>query len=292
MDDKSILELLPQEYPIGIGGCRSSGESFDPCEYNVTIFDGKDSKYHIIKEGNYFIKINHGSLNDTHSDVLVHYDGMRIINDPSWELQMLLQRLVEKRSSMFSDYAKNCILNSIFCCTKAKEGIADVFAPCWYKSALIYLANSILALHDRRPTATHSLEKLRNLEKNYITDKISIIHDTMGIHRATPSLLDRMCKSTIGFSEQIEKTQHSLIIKAKHDYFVKNSMLADCYFYLTYVNHVNFISLKNSIHRNPDLIYILKVAFDLENDDQLQQNIVLLQKTCNDLFANISQTGI
>ena len=67
-------------------------------------------------------------------------------------------------------------------------------------------AISILALNNQQPSHLPTvLEQLSNLEKNKVNDKISVIHDTLGIERATPSLLDRMCKSTIGFSEHGRK---------------------------------------------------------------------------------------
>ena len=34
--------------------------------------------------------------------------------------------------------------------------------------------------------------------------------------------LERMLKSTIGFSDLVEKNNHSLIIQQKHDFFLKN----------------------------------------------------------------------
>ena len=284
--DSSILDALNTDAPVGLGGCRLD-RSFDSCEYNVTIFDDSNLPDDVIQINDNFIKVAHGSLNDSDSDVLVHYDSMRVLHDPSWELQMMLTRINSKRNRIFLDYAKNCIINSIFCCTKSKEGVdSDVFAACWQKSALVYLANSILAINHHKPSPSHNLETLRSLKKSSVTDKISIIHDSMGIERTTPSLLERMCKSTIGFSKQIEKNDHHSIIQAKHDYFIKNSMLTDCYFYLTCINHTNFISLKNSIHRKPDLIYILKVAFDLQNDSQkLLHDIDIIHKTCNEILS-------
>ena len=296
LDDQSILNEISviDNYPIGVGGCHNNGKSFDSCEFNVTVFDGKKLPDKIIPKNGSFIKITHASLDDdtSGSDVLVNYDSMRVIHDPLWELQSLISKITHKRKKIFLDYAKNCILNSIFCCTKASNGIdSDVFASCWQKSALVYLTHSILSLNYQRPSPSHNLEKLRGFTKNFITNKISVIHDTLGIERATPSLLDRMCKSTIGFSQKIEKNQHSLIIQAKHDYFVKNSMLADCYFYLTCINHTNFISLKNTIHRNPDLIYILKTAFDLENNpEKLRHDTDIIHKTCDELLSNLNTT--
>ena len=292
MDDATILEELSTEYPIGVGGCHNDPKSFDPCEFNITVFDGKKLPDKIIqkKKDGSFIKITHGSLkNNNSSNTLINYDSMRVINDPSWDLYQLISKVTQTREKIFLDYAKNCLFDSIFCCTKASSGIdSDTFASCWQKSALIYLANSILSLNHQRPSPSHNLEKLRGLTKNSITDKISILHDTMGIERATPSLLERMCKSTIGFSQKIEKNQHGIIIQAKHDYFIRNSMLADCYFYLTCINHANFISVKDTIHRTPDLIYILKIAFDLENDpEKLRQNTAIIHKTCNELLSVI-----
>lgn len=287
MDARAILDVTSTRYPVGIGGCHADKNPLDSCEYNVTVFD-KDAPDQISRCGDAIIKISHRSLDDRDSDALMHYDQMQIINDPAWELQMLLLSAREKRSATFADYAKNCAIHAMFCCSRVKDSESDVFAQCWQKSALIYLANSILALNKQRPSPAHNLEKLRNLSKGFAADKISIIHDAMGIKRATSLLLERMCKSTIGFSQKVEKNQHSLIIKAKHDYFVKNAMFADCYFYLVCINQLNFIAVKNSLHRNPDLIHILKVAFDLENEpEKLRQNTGIIQRACNDILVGI-----
>jgi len=127
------------------------------------------------------------------------------------------------------------------------------------------------------------------LEKSLINEHISIVTQTVGIERATPTLLERMLKSTIGFSDLIEKNNHSKIIQQKYDFFIKNSMLSDCYFYLGYVNKENFIKIKDTLNREQDLIHILKVAFDVEADTNLlQQQSDLIQKSCNDILEIIS----
>jgi len=115
---------------------------------------------------------------------------------------------------------------------------------------------------------------------------LSIVNECLGIERATPSLLTRMCKSTMGFSDMVEKNGHSKIIQNKHDYFIKNSLLSDCYYYLGYINRNNFMKIKDSLHRTPELIHILKVAFDVENDmTRLEQQANLLHKTSNELLS-------
>lgn len=307
---KIILEHLGTKHPIGMIGCRAPEAtthsinqkmwSFDSCDYNIIVFDGiKDNQCtttttttpaQSLKHKNSLIRIHHGSLDDQRTSTLINYTQMKIINDPSWQLQMLLGQVKDKYSKIFLDYAKNCIFDAMFCCTRAKKQSENIFAGCWQKSALIYLANAILALNQETPAPSHTLEKLRSLKKKSVaSDKISIISDSIGIERATTSLLNRMYKSTIGFAQHIQKdsTGTTTAIESKYNYFIKNSMLADCYFYLVCTNHTSFVSLKNSIHRQPQLIHILKIAFDLQSDTQsLQQNVEMIQRECKNILAN------
>jgi len=100
-----------------------------------------------------------------------------------------------------------------------------------------------------------------------------------------------MLKSTIGFSDLIEKNNHSELIQQKYDFFLKNSMLSDCYFYLGYVNKENFVKIKDSLNKEQDLIHILKIAFDIEVDSNLlQQQAEVIQTTCNTVLEIVSNT--
>ena len=45
MEAKKILEKLSIENcPVGMGGCRNQGSSYDCCEYDITVFDEKKQK--------------------------------------------------------------------------------------------------------------------------------------------------------------------------------------------------------------------------------------------------------
>lgn len=291
------LQLLVKEqgfsdFPVGLGGCRNKGNNFDVCPYDLFVFDGKSEQDEILQYRDEFLTIHHSSLSETNSRNLLRYDNLKIIHDESWELRMLLAKIKEKRSSLFSDYAKNCLIESQFCCQKTKEAIesSNTFAPCWQKCASYYLADAISSLNQLSSSPSHMLESLRKLVKNNINEHISIVTQTVGIERAIPSLLERMLKSTIGFSDMVEKNNHSQIIQAKHDYFVKNSMLSDCYFYLGYINKENFIKVKNTLNKEPDLMYILKIAFDVEADSNLLlQQANLIQKSSNDILEIVSK---
>jgi hypothetical protein len=280
------------EYPVGLSGCRMTNSSFDPCDYDITVFDNKTQNDEIIQFQNKFVKIHHGSLSESQSKTLVQYDNMKIIHDESWNLRMLLSKIKEKRLNLYKDFAKNSLIESIFCCEKTKKGIKEssVFAPCWQKCASYLLADGVLALNQCKPSPTHMLDALRQLEKNPINEKISVVNETVGIERSTPSLLKRMLKSTIGFSDLVEKNNQSLLIEQKHSYFVKNSMLSDCYFYLGYINKENFLKIRDSIEKQPDLFHILKVSFDVEADSNLMsQHAERVQKSANDILESISR---
>jgi len=288
---KFIAQNGLSSFPVGLGGCRISDLSFDSCDYDLFVFDDKSEESKIIQYEENFVIVHHASLKETRSEKLLQYDQIQIIHDESWDLRMLLSKIREKHVSLYSDFAKNCLIESQFCCQKTKESIesSDVFAPCWQKCASYYLANAISSINHQPSSPSHMLDQLRKLEKNTINEHISIVTQTVGIERATPTLLERMLKSTIGFSDLVEKNNHSQIIQQKHDFFVQNSMLSDCYFYLGYVNKENFVKIKDTLNREQDLIHILKIAFDVEADSNLlQQQSELVQKSCNEILEILS----
>ena len=266
MEHKKILEKLSIENcPIGMGGCRNEGSSYDCCEYDITVFDGKKEESFLEHDGNFY-HIYHGTLEETSPDILLQYDGMTILVDEQWELRMLLSKIKEKKQQIFNAYVKNCLVESGVCITKAKHGLnSDPYSSSWVKCAAYFLADAISVLNSYHPSPVHMLKTLRELPKNKTNEAVSVITDSIGIERATSSLLSRMLKSTMGFSDLITDNFHSRIISRKYNYLVENSLLSDCYFYLGYVNRNNFKKIQD-LHRKPELIHLLKTGFDLEND--------------------------
>ena len=134
------------------------------------------------------------------------------------------------------------------------------------------------------------LNTLRGLEKNKINKFISVITESIGIERATPSLLARMCKSTIGFSDMVEKNQHSTLISKKYDYMINNSLFSDCYFYLGYINRNNFFKIQD-VQKKPDFIHILKTAFDLEFDaNNIESQANKLHETIDSIIKLVQRS--
>jgi len=291
VDTKKLLEKLSlTDFPVGIGGCKNS-ESFECCEYNVTVFDNKSNDESIIEYDETKIKLHHGSLNETSTGILVQYDSLKIIHDEQWELQMFLSKIKEKKERIFKNYINDCLVEAIFCITKAKQDLknSNPFASCWQKCSAFLIADAISVMNSKRPSPTHMLDNMRKFQKTKINENISVVTDCIGIERSTVSLLSRMCKSTMGFSDMVEKNHHSEIIKQKHDYLVKNSLLSDCYFYLGYINKKNIIKIKDTINKKPDLKYVLQIAFDLDKDlTKVEQQTDSLHKTANNLISSMN----
>jgi len=209
---------------------------------------------------------------------------MKILLDEQWELNMLLSKIREKKEKIFNAYIKNCLIETNICITKLKN-TTDSFASTWLKCAAYFLADAISGLNFQRPSPVHMLKMLRESNKNKINELISPITESIGIERATPSLLSRMLKSTIGFSDLIEDNSHSKIISQKYRYMIKNSLFSDCYFYLGYINRNNFKKIQD-LHRKPELIHILKTGFDLESDTtKIESEATKLHKSINYLLS-------
>ena len=266
MKHKKILEDLSiKNFPVGLGGCKNEGSSYDCCEYNITIFDGKKEESFLECDGNFY-HVYHGALQETSADILLQYDGMTILLDEQWELRMLLSKIKEKKQQISNAYIKNCLVEAGVCITKAKYGLnSDPYSSSWVKCAAYFLADAISVLNSHRPSPVHMLKTLRESPKNKTNEIISVITSSIGIERATSSLLPRMLKSTIGFSELLMDNFHSKIILRKYKYLIENSLFSDCYFYLGYINRNNFKKVKD-LHRKPELIHLLQIGFDLEND--------------------------
>jgi hypothetical protein len=289
VDTQKFLEKFSlTQFPIALGGCRNDGNSYDSCEYDITIFDDTDENDSIMDFGNEIVRLHHGSMKETRPEILTQYNNLQILWDEKWELKIFLSQILEKKEKIFNAYTKSCLVETAVCATKTKECIknSDPFASSWVKCAAYYLADAITLTNKIRPSPTHMLEHVREFRKNKVNENFSIVNESIGIERATPSSLTRMCKSTMGFSDMVEKNDHSKIIQRKHDYLVKNSLISDCYFYLGYINRNNFMKIKDSLHRTPELIHILKVAFDVENDmTRLEQQAIHLHQTSNDLLS-------
>ena len=263
--DEIIKIIGPTNSPIAIGGYNSDDFDTDCNIYNLVLFDGKSTSDEIINHESKILKISHGNLSETSPENLIHYENLKIIQDPEWELKMLVSKIQEKKNQLFSTSSKNALVESQLSLSKAKNALEndDPFVSCWIKCGIVSLIDSILLQNNILPNPVHALSSIRSLKQKDTSQFVDKIISETGIERATSSLLPRMLKSTCGFSDMIEKNQNSTIIETKANYLIENSLLSDCYLYLNFQNKINFYKIKNSLNLNSDKIHVLKTAFDL-----------------------------
>ena len=270
MKAEEILRIIPPTtYPVGLGGCHAEQTNLDCCVHDITIFDQSDIPESVIEKDSQFFKIHHCTLTENRVEILIQLHHMQILYDEQWELKMFLAKIREKHESILKAFTKSSIIESQICLTKAKNVLdkSDPFVSSWIKSAGYFLVDAILSLNNYRPSPSHMLDILRNLKSNQINEMLPIVLDSLGLERATPSLLRRMSKSTVGLSDLVEKNNNSKIIQHKINCFLDKSLFSDCYFYIGYVNRNNFYRIKNSLDKFPEIIHILKTGFDLEYDN-------------------------
>ncbi|MDE1725331.1 MAG: hypothetical protein KGH76_05485 [Thaumarchaeota archaeon] len=281
MDLKQISDTLGfSNFPVGLGGCRNDGTNYECCEFNITVMDGKSGES-IHNVGDEYVKVHHCSFDTVESDTLHQLQNLSIINDDEWKLRMFLSKIKDKRKQISISNARSCLVDAGIFANKARDfaKLKDPFAGVWIKCASYSLADAIFCFNMQRPSPTHMLDSLRNMKKDQVNQKLSIIHNILGIERSTTSLLSRMVKSTVGFSDMVENNDNSSIVKKKYEYLVMNSLLSDCYFYLGYVNRQNILKIQNRIHKNPEFIHVLKTGMDIENDPVVidSQAVTVLQ---------------
>lgn len=268
MEIRAIPKLLSiLDHPVGLGGCRNTDRFLNCCEYNISVFDGKSGES-VCAISDDFIKIHHCSLEESDAAILTQLENLTILNDDQWKLRMLLTRIKDKKELISKSFTQSCLVDAGIFANKAKDATKtnDPFAGVWIKCASYFLADALLSLNSKRISPSHMLETIRSLKKVKTNAFFSLVHEILGIERTSTSVLLRMVKSTIGFSDIVENNGHSKIIQKKYEYMVENSLLSDCYFYLGYINRNNLLKVKNRIHKNPQYIHVLKIALDIEND--------------------------
>ncbi len=284
MNAKELVDKLSlYNQAAALGGCKVHKTTLDCCEYNITIFDDITQKDEIKTIGTDVIRIHHGMISESSPDVLQKYENMQILSDPEWSLGIFFSNLNEKQEKIRNSCAKSCLVDAAFFATKAKQNISDPFAAVWIKCAAYLICDGMVLLNSQQRSPTHMLEYIRKFDKK--NESFSVMAEIIGLERATQSQLERMVKSTIGFSDMTEDNNSGVIIQKKYEYLVANALLSDCYFYLGYVNKNNVLSIRDDIHKRQDLIHVLKTALDLEHDPtKLEQQAAHLHKTANNLL--------
>ncbi len=250
-------------YPAGLVGCRADGTHHASCSYDLVVFDGSHSPPRVVQYGDRAVILYRGSLQESRTPSLAGYLSMNIIRDDSMELAPFLSGVVENRDALLTDLARSNLAEAILCAQRATialEGSVDM-GSCWQKCSSLYLGDAILALSGRLPTS-HALAALRDVRGNRTGTLAST--GTLGMERASSTLLTRMTESAAGLSGMVGGTPPE-IIRLKAGALLAGSRIPDCYRYLCGVAR-QCLSATDSIRGGADVEYVAPMALDAERD--------------------------
>ena len=214
MRDRDLLELVPGDAPAGLGGCRAGGDPLPECDYNVTVFDGPGPD-----EYRGPVRVSHADISDMRPERAVHYLGMRVLRDGSWDLRTALSAL--RPEKILRAYSRGRAVEAAACCALA-EADGGWRSAMWAKAGALHLAEAHMAASGARPSPTHGLAALRGAP--------APILEELGLERASPTLLSRMCESVVAISESIGSGPPPGMLRAKRA--AMSPAPAACYLYL------------------------------------------------------------
>ena len=215
LSNQDMLKLVPGNAPVGLGGCRAKGNHLEQCDYNLTVFDGGGAdEYHGP------VRVSHAKLSYMRPEAAVHYLDMQVLRDDSWKLHTTLAALQPER--ILPAYMRDRAVEAALCCTRS-DGEDGWRVAMWTKAAALHLYEAVMATSGKRPSPTHGLTALHKGHG-------LAVHQELGLERASPTLLSRMCESVIGIAESADIGLPPDAVRAKRKAMV--SRPAACYLYL------------------------------------------------------------
>jgi hypothetical protein len=272
-------------YPAGIIGCRATNPemSFDCCEYDIAIFDGKSNCNRFVRLGDHGLELiaqNKISV----IDILNLYNMIIIQDNDSLTLSSSFNKICafQHYLNMLRGFGKKSIINSLFYHEKITKSIQknSVLAGMWLKIAAYYFLEGILALSEIKPMPIHELYQIRTItaERQDIADGIKIALECIGLERATRSTISRSAEAICELNSR-EYDKELMMIKVNH--LLKKGMVSDCYYYLGKMAYRCLIEKDDRFLTT--YMKLIQISMDLTNDmqqlERLQSNLLNTSKS-------------
>lgn len=291
MDDSWIVEGLDYEAPIALGGCRCSDASFECCEYNVTVFDG-ERKREEMKMGDKVVLVRHDSIDAPEFGTFAHMVNMKVLKDDSWVIGPRISDMLKRKEQLFRHAAKSALIGAQMLARTARKMStkSPMVAPFWAKCAAYRIADAISYHNMHDACGAHMMSSLRTLPNSAPNNILTDVYECLGIERATPSLLERMTKSAVGFlgmTKAGKLEMQTVELKAQH--LASLSVLADAYYYVGRTVCTALRSNPAYASKIPDSeLYALKVALDPDNNAQhVQGHIDALERAITEFAPHV-----
>lgn len=271
MDISELSEKLDYDAPLALGGCRCTKTSFECCEYNVIVFDEARSCEQM-RIGDSIVLVRHDSIDMPTFGTFAHIPHLRVIRDESWSIGPKISAIVKKQDDVFKHATKSALVDSKIILHTARKSLEKTpqVSAFWTKCAAYRLADAISYHNIIEPNGVHMMSQLRALPNTAPNNSLSTVYDCLGLERSTPSLLERMLKSAIGFLNMAGIGEiESQVIAAKAHHLESVSLFTDSYYYICRTVCARLCSQQKYAFDIPDAeLYALKVALDPDNNTQ------------------------
>jgi hypothetical protein len=211
-------------------GCRADSPelSYDCCEYDIAIIGGNDMGLgnRIMQIGNYTLEFLDFPGYEHNEISLFNMIKLKNKTNDLLVSPTTVPKINTKR--LFIAAGKRRIVDSLFNVSKnntTKTGSLNL------KIAAYQLIEGILLISEIRPMPIHELNQLRRLEvhKDFINEAIQLCVESLGIERATRTIINRSFKAL----KEILKQRYDIeLLSSKVEYLLEHGLLADCYYYI------------------------------------------------------------
>ena len=254
--------LCPAGSPAALAGCRLDGTNSESCAHDLVAFDGLGGPPEMVQRGDGTAIIHHASLGETRPAVLIWFTNLQILRDANMSLASFLEGIRHRRGDLFVSCIRDAAAESVLCSQRALQSDHVDVASCWQKCATLYLADAALLSHGRLPSS-HALDGLRHARDG--TGIPALVSRSLGMERATPSLLARMCESAAALSGMAGLMPPD-VVKFKAASLQRDGRLADCYYYLCRVGKDGMFTPGASAGDRATMRYASRISLDAERD--------------------------
>jgi hypothetical protein len=289
-----ILKSIPNDlieyinnnirYPVGIIGCRATNPemSFDCCEYDVAIFNGKPQRNRFVRLADHGLELI-AQKKISVIDILNLYNMTIIQDNDSLILSSSLNKICafQHYLAVLRGVGKKSIINSLFYHEKITKSIQknSVLAGMWLKIAAYDFLKGVLALSEIKPMPIHELHQIRTITADHqdIADGIKIALECIGLERATRSTIYRCAE---GIYELNSSEYDKELIRIKINHLLKKGMVSDCYYYLGKIGY-RCLTEKDDrfLSTYSKLIQLsMDLTKDMQQLERLQSNLVNTSK--------------
>lgn len=267
-----ILKLLASRglsgHPAGLAGCRAHGSHSESCGYDVVIFDETNHTSEIVSIGCENVMIHHSSLSESEPVRQAGYYMMDIIQDDTLLLAPLVNQIRQKKDVIFANCARDCLAESILCLARSDNASDVKRASCLQKCASVCAAEAVTYMAGYTPSS-HMLDAMRRSGSG----AASIIVESLGIERASSTLIKRMANAASNLNALVGGTAQMVRLRAA--LLVQDHRMADCYLYLCRVGKSGKMAAPEDLTADyaaqmamdvdSDMIHIRKMSSDIRN---------------------------